>query len=455
MDKKSFDIAIIGAGPGGYSAAIYAANKKKSALLIEKKDIGGTCLNRGCIPTKSFLHSANLLKKVKDAKKFGIEIRDISFDYKKIMERKDQVVSGLKKSLEKLLLAKKIEIIKKEAKFLSKNELLVGDQIISAEKIIIATGSKSKTLKGVEFDNRYIFDSASILELETLPKKLAIIGGGYIGVEFANFYNLLGVDVTIIEATPGILSFQEKSISNEISRIFKARGIKILTNSLVEKIEKKDGVKISTKDNIIEADISLISLGREANRENLDLEKAGIICDGAAIAINDKMETNIPNIYAIGDVNQKNMLAHVASHQADIAVENAFGGDKTFKEWAIPSTIFTTPEIASVGLSEENAKKMGYEAASVRYPLSSLGKAYTDDNLEGFVKIVFDITTKELLGAHMIGEGASNMISEMTLAIAHELTTDCIKETIHAHPTLPELWLEAAHLAEKNPLHSL
>jgi dihydrolipoamide dehydrogenase len=453
-----YDIAIIGSGPGGYVAAIKAAQSKKSVALIEKEEIGGTCLNKGCIPTKTLLHTSSFLEKIKEAEKFNISVEKISFDYLQIKKRKDETVETLKKNLKSLLLANKIKIYKGLATFLSEKELKIEGEdnlTIKADNIIIASGSKSKELKELPIDGKYIFDSSSILEIEKLPKTLTIVGGGYIGCEFASLYNQLGVKVTILEAMDSILCNLEKEICNAVFRNFKKRKIEVHTNTFLKRVERKNNkLEIFTEKETFESDMLLIAMGRVPNTDHLGLEKVNIsLNERGAIQVNDKMQTNIKGIYAIGDVTGKNMLAHVASHQGVVAVSNILNKETSIKEEAIPAVIFTTPEAASVGLTQKEALAKGYDVKSSTFPLSYLGKAYTDKKTEGFVKIVFEKETKQILGAFMFGENASIMIAEMALAINNELTLDCITETIHTHPTLPEAWFEVASLANDTPIH--
>jgi dihydrolipoamide dehydrogenase len=344
------------------------------------------------------------------------------------------------------------------ATFLSKNELKIEGEdnlTIKADNIIIATGSKSKELKEVPIDGKYIFDSSSILEIEKLPKTLTIVGGGYIGCEFASLYNQLGVKVTIIEAVDSILCNLEKEICDAVSKNFKKRKIELHTKTFLKKVERKNNtLKIYTEKEVFESDMLLIAMGRVPNTDNLRLEKVNIsLNERGAIPVNDKMQTKIPNIYAIGDVNGKTMLAHVASHQGVVAVSTILNQKTSINEEAVPAVIFTTPEAASVGLTYKQAKDKGYDVKASTFPLAYLGKAYTDQKTEGFVKVVFERETKQILGAFMFGENASIMIAEMALAINNELTLDCITETIHTHPTLPEAWFEVASLANDTPVH--
>ncbi len=455
-EKQKFDIAVIGAGPGGYVAAIKAAQQKKSVCLIEEGDLGGVCLNVGCIPTKTLLANAEVLHKVKMASEFGINVGPISVDYAKMKTRKDGVISKIRKSLEGLLLSNGMKILKGHAEFISPTEIKVRGQdnvIVEAEKVIIATGSAPLDIPAFPCDHKKVFNSSSILELTELPKTLAIIGGGYIGCEFASLFAALGVTVIILEALPSIVSFQGKAIADVLTRAFVKQGIQIQAGVFVEGIDHTEsGLSIRLKDKPpVSCDMALVSVGRKICSDNLGLEKAGINVQAKGmIGVNDKMETSVPGIYAIGDVTGKFLLAHVASHQGIIAAINATGGDATMHYEAVPAVIFTTPEIATVGLTLEQA---GDRAKAGKFPFMALGKSNAAMETEGFAEIVIDKKTKAILGASVVGHDAASLISEMALAIANELTLDCVIETIHAHPTLPESWLEAALVANDTPVH--
>lgn len=455
-EKQKYDVAIIGAGPGGYVAAIKAAQMKKSVCLIEKGDLGGSCLNVGCIPTKTLLANAEVAHKIKMAADFGIHVENVSIDFAKMKMRKDGVVGKIRKSLEGLLLSNGMKILKGHAEFVSPREIKIRGQdnvIVEADNIIIATGSEPLNIAAFPCDHKRVFNSSSILELTTLPKTLAIIGGGYIGCEFASLYAALGVEVIILEALPAIISFQGKTLSDALTRAFTKQGIKIHTNVFVNGIDHlDDGLSIQLKDAPpIKCDMALVSIGRKIVSDNLGLDKAGIATnDKGMIPVNEKMQTNVPGIYAIGDVTGKFLLAHIASHQGIVAATNASGGNAAMHYEAVPAVIFTTPEIATVGMTLEQA---GPNAAVAKFPFQALGKSVASIETEGFAEIVFDKNTKAILGASVIGHDAASLIAEMTLAITNELTLECITETIHAHPTLPESWLEAALIANDTPVH--
>jgi len=457
--KKKFDLAVIGAGPGGYVAAIKAAQFGLKVALIEKNFIGGTCLNVGCIPTKALISSGVRLEEIKQADRLGIVAKDVHFDFAKIMERKNKVVSQLRQSLEGLIKSNKIEIIVGEASFISSNELkVVGipSFVIEAENIIIAVGSAPREIKAFPTDGKIIHNSTTILELKQLPKSLTVIGGGYIGCEFASLFLSLGVDVSIVESLDSLVIQNEPAICEELTSIFKKKGMKIYTSCQVKNVQtKNNGAHIELSNGeTIDSEIVLVSVGRQFVAESLNLQKAGVqVNEHGAIIVNSQMQTNIVGIYAIGDATGKWMLAHFASHAGIVAAYNIAGHIKQLHTNAVPSVIFTHPEIASVGLTEKLAREEGYDYKVTKYPFRALGKALASDQLEGFAMLITDNKTGQILGAHLIGTGADNLIAEMALAIENELTIECLIETIHAHPTLAEVWMEAGMVANGTPLH--
>ena len=458
-ENKRFDIAVIGSGPGGYVAAIKAAQTGKKVALIERDQIGGVCLNYGCIPTKTLIANAEVLHQVKRAEEFGISVGSISFDYRKMKERKDGVIKKIRTSLEGLIRSNKIEIIMGSASFIDRNHLKIMGQtsaIIEADKIIIATGSKPMDIPSLPCDHKRVFNSTSILEMTQLPKSMVIIGGGYIGCEFASLYAELGVQVTIVEALDAIVKLQGKTISDALLRIFMKRGINVELGSGVKQIEEGPASLKIHLDNgkTIESEIALISIGRSVVSDQLKVENAGLSLDAKGrIAVDSRMQTSVDGIYAIGDVTGKLMLAHVASHQGIVAAQNACGQNSYMHYHAVPAVIFTSPEIGMVGMALEEAKAEGYNAKAAQFPLQALGKAQATKDVDGFALIVFDGGSNQILGAQVIGHGASDLISEMALAIQNELTLECVTQTIHAHPTMAEAWLEASLIASGMPIH--
>jgi len=371
-----FDIAVLGGGPGGYPAAIRAAQLGKSVALIEAKDLGGTCLNRGCIPSKALIAGAEFVGNLKNASHFGIKIPQMQFDYRILAEHKDNVVKKMKLGLEGLIASNKIVLIKGYGKLISRNEIKITgseNRTITADKIIIATGSEPRNIPAFPFDYERIHDSTSLLALTALPKKIIIVGGGVIGCEFASLFAHLGVEVTILELLPRIISTEAQEISAALTAAFTKKGIKIETQVKVQKIERtKNGIVASVEGGkSFDADCCLVSVGRTLNTNHIGLEKAGVLVqDNGIIVVNDKMETSVDGIFAVGDIASKYWLAHVASHQGIIAAQNAAGKQARMSYHAIPSVIFSDPEIGSVGLSLDDAKKTGLQGQSQRFPLS-------------------------------------------------------------------------------------
>lgn len=458
-ERKKFDIAVIGSGPAGYVAAIRAAQLGKTVALIEKGLIGGCCLNVGCIPTKTLIANTSILHSIKKAAEFGITTGPISFHYDQMKKRKDQVVAKIRNSLEGLLKTNKITIFRGNAQFESPSLLKVMGQdnlYIEAEKMVIATGSVPLDIKAFPCDHERILNSTSILELTEAPKSLAIVGGGYIGCEFASLFAELGTKVTILEALPTILTAQGATVSQFMTKAFKDRGVDVQTNVMVKNIEnKKNHVLITLADGkTMQADLALVSVGRKVYTDGLFLEKAGLkTTDKGFLETNDQMETAVRGIYAIGDVTGKWMLAHMGSHQGVVAAMNACGREAKIHYESVPAVVFTSPEIATVGLTQEQATQAGYNAITGMFPFQALGKAQAAMETEGFFQVVADKKTGQILGAIAIGHEASNLIAEMALAIQNELTLDSVMDTIHAHPTLAEGWHEAALIANETPIN--
>lgn len=459
MEKKKFDVVVLGAGPGGYPAAIRAAQRGKTVALIEAKEVGGTCLNRGCIPSKALISSGEAWVRFHAAKELGISAKGLSFDYGQMASRKDQVVSRMKKGLEGLIAANKITIFRGYGRFVAPDEIKVLGQDndwIVADKIIVATGSEPRQIAAFPFDYERIHDSTSLLALTELPKSIVIIGGGVIGCEFASLYANLGVEVTVLEMLPRLLPMEAKDVSAALTRSFEKKGIKVQTGAKVEGIDlTKKGIEVRLAGSpAIQGDIALVAVGRALNTNNIGLEKAGVaVLDNGLIPVNAQMETSVAGIYAVGDIASRWWLAHVATHQGVIAADNACGYPATMHYNAVPSVIFTHPEIGTVGLSLEAALEQGYKAKVGAFPFQALGKAQASLETEGFAQIVVEEKTGRILGAQVVGFEASTLVAEMAVAIANELTVESITDTIHAHPTYAEAWLEAAFIAEGMPLH--
>lgn len=454
-----FDLVVIGSGPGGYVAAIRGAQCGLKTALIEADDLGGTCLNRGCIPSKALIANADVLRKVSEAKKYGITVNDVSFNYHEMKDRKDNVVNTIRKGLTGLIASNKITVLKGYGKFTSPHEIkVVGEDncILHPKHVIIATGSEPRELPIMPFDHKVVHDSTSLLNITELPKSMIVVGGGVIGCEFACLHNAFGVDITILELLPTILPTESRGIAKVIATSFTKRGIKIETSAVIDKMENHgDSVSFHLADGrTYTADMAIVSVGRKYNTENIGLDKAGIIVEkDGSIPTNARMETNVPNIYAIGDITGKWILAHVASHQGMIAADNAAGKSHEMNYNAVPSVIFTDPEVGTIGLSLERAIEQGYDAKLGKFPFQALGKSQAAIATEGFAQVVIEKSTGQILGAQVVGHEAATLIAEMAVAIGNELTIHSISDTIHAHPTIAEAWMEAAFLASDMPLH--
>jgi len=458
-ERKTFDVVVIGAGPGGYVAAIRAAQLGRSVALIEKGELGGTCLNVGCIPTKTLIANANVLHQIKRASEYGITTGPIALHYDQMKARKDQVIRKMRMGLDGLMKSNKISVFRGVAHFESPRELKVLGQdnlYIASEKIIIATGSMPLDIAAFPCDHERILNSTSILELTEIPKSLVIVGGGYIGCEFASLFAELGTKVTILEALPTILMAQGPTVAQFMTKAISQRGVVIRTQTKVQTIvHYQSGVRVTLDGGeTIDAEKALVAVGRSIYTQGLRLEKAGLaVTERGFLATNERMETDVSGLYAIGDVTGKWMLAHVASHQGIVAAENACGHPSVIHYEAVPAVVFTSPEIATVGLTMERAKELGYQPVVGNFPFQALGKAQASLDAEGFSQIIADQKTGQILGAIVIGHEASNLIAEMALAIQNELTLESVLETIHAHPTMAESWHEAAAIALDQPIH--
>ena len=460
MERKKFDIIVLGAGPGGYPAAIRAAQHGRSVALVEAQDVGGTCLNRGCIPSKALIAGSAWIKRLEQASLFGVQLKEWAFDYSQLALHKDRVVEKMRIGLERLIGNQKgISLFRGYGEFISPREMKVKGEagfILEADCIIIATGSEPKRLPSLPVDGKQILDSTSLLNLKKLPHSLAIVGGGIIGCEFASLYASLGVKVSILELLPRLLPTETLELSAVLTKAFVKRGIQIETGFKLSSASSTDkGVVLLGEENKkIEAELCLVAIGRSLNTEKIGLEKAGLSTQQNGMLLVDKhMETAVKGLYAVGDIASKWWLAHVASHQGLVAADHACGKKAHFSDEAIPSVIFTDPEIATVGLSLEEALKKGYPAKVHSFPFQALGKAQAVGEPDGFAQIVCDQKSGQVLGAQVVGAEASILIAEMGLAITNELTIQSLSETIHAHPTFSEVWSELALGAEGFPLH--
>ncbi|WP_080129467.1 dihydrolipoyl dehydrogenase [Chlamydia suis] len=458
--NDAFDCVVIGAGPGGYVAAITAAQAGLKTALIEEREAGGTCLNRGCIPSKALLSAAEIVNQIRHANQFGIHVDNFSIDYPAMVQRKDSVVRSIRDGLNGLIRSNKITVFSGRGSLISSTEVKVLGEtpsVIKARSIILATGSEPRAFPGIPFSpsSPRILCSTGVLNLKELPQKLAIIGGGVIGCEFASLFHTLGSKVTVIEASQQILALNNPDISKTMLDKFSRQGLRFILGASVSAIQDMgDRVRITINGNDEEYDYVLVSIGRRLNTENIGLDKAGVICDERGVIPTDAtMRTNIPNIYAIGDITGQWQLAHVASHQGIVAARNIAGHRDEIDYSAVPSVIFTFPEVATVGLSPSAAQQQGIPVKITKFPFRAIGKAVAMGEADGFAAIISHETSQQVLGAYVIGPHASSLISEITLAVRNELTLPCIYETIHAHPTLAEIWAESALLAVDTPLH--
>ena len=456
-----YNVIIIGGGPGGYVAAIRATQLGKKVAVVEANHLGGICLNWGCIPTKALLKNAEVYDIVKNAKKYGIEVGDVTVNWEKMIKRSRDVAKRLSKGIEFLMKKNKIDYISARGKLLGNGKVETTDADgkiteISADNIIIATGARAKYFPGMEPDGNQVITYKEAMIPERQPKSLVIIGAGAIGVEFAHFYHTFGTEVTLIEALPNILPVEDEDISVELGKLFKKRKINILTNTMVDKIEKsKSKVKVHLKDGeIIEAEKALIAVGVKGNVEDLGLEECSISVEKGWIKVNGYLQTSQSNVYAIGDVAGPPWLAHKASAEGIIAAEHSAGlKPEPMKYDNIPGCTYCHPEVASVGLTEKAAKEKGYEIKIGNFPFRGLGKSMAVGDTDGFVKVIYDAKYGEMLGCHIIGAEATNLITEAVIARNLETTHHEVLKTIHPHPTLSEAIMEATADALGEAIH--
>lgn len=458
MDR--YDLIVIGGGPGGYVAAIKAAQLGGKVAVIEKEKLGGVCLNWGCIPTKTLLKTAKLYEDILRGEEFGIvgiDDADIKVDWNLLSKRKDQVVKKLVSGIYTLFKKNKIDLYEGMGKVIDKNNVEVNGEIVTGKNLIIATGAKDNLppIDGLDtaLESGKIINSKGALQLEEIPKDLVIIGGGAIAVEFATIFNSIGSNVTLIQRSSHILSSTEKEMATTLQKHLIREGINIVTDTKLKSI-REDGVIIEHKgeEKVFKGDKYLISLGLKPQLkgiENLDLE----LDSKGFVKTNERMETNIEGVYAIGDLNGKFALAHVASAEGIVAAENIMGKDSTMNYNIVPSCIYTFPELASVGLTEEEAKEKGYDITVSKFPLAANGKALAEGETLGFAKIIADNEYGEVIGVHIMASNATDMISEAIVAMQLESTVYDIAKAIHPHPTLSETVMEAAFGAIDKPIH--
>ena len=465
--SDKFQAVVIGGGPGGYVCAIRLAQLGlKTACIESRGSLGGTCLNVGCIPSKSLLNLSEEFDKVQHLSNKGIEIGEIKLNLPKMMKSKDKAVTVLTKGVEFLFKKNKVTYFQGTGSFISKNEISIKDDknkenLIQAEKVIIATGSVPVSLPGVEFDEKVIVSSTGALKFEKVPKKMIVVGGGYIGLEMGSVWSRLGTEVHVVEFLDHITPGMDKEISSEFMKILKKQGINFHMQHKVEKISKNDNsASVFTKDNNgnqknFECDVVLISVGRKPNTSELNLEKIGIKLDEKKrVKTNKSFQTNIDNIYAIGDVITGPMLAHKAEDEGIAVAENIAGQSGHVNYDTIPGVIYTTPEVASIGKTEEQLKEKNIKYKIGKFSFMANSRAKAIDNAEGFVKILADEKTDKVLGAHLIGPHAGELIAEIGIAMEFGASSEDIARTCHAHPTFSEAVKEAALSVDKRAIHS-
>jgi dihydrolipoamide dehydrogenase len=460
----NYDVIVLGSGPGGYVTAIRASQLGLKTAVIEKESLGGVCLNWGCIPTKALLKSANVYEYINHADDYGIKVSSHKADFNSVVKRSRNVAEKMSGGVQFLMKKNKIDIIMGTGKVLPGKQIVVTDSsgkanTYTGKNIIIATGAKSRQLPNLEQDGKQVIGYREAMVLPKMPKKMVIVGSGAIGVEFAYFYNTMGVDVTVVEYLPNIVPVEDIDVSKQLEKTFKKKGINIMTNSSVEKVNKSEKgceviVKTSKGEEKISCDVVLSAVGIHPNIENIGLEETGIVVDAGKIVVNDFYETNITGYYAIGDVVAGQALAHVASAEGITCVEKIAGHNPEPIDYNnIPGCTYCSPEIASVGMTEKAAKEAGYELKVGKFPFSASGKASASGHNDGFVKLIFDAKYGELLGAHMIGANVTEMIAEIVALRKLETTGHELIKTVHPHPTMSEAVMEAAAAAYGEVIH--
>ncbi len=464
MPDIKFDAVVIGAGPGGYPAAIRLGQLKLKTAIIEREYIGGVCLNVGCIPSKSVIHAAKIFDKLSHSDDIGISIAGKpTLDMKKMQTWKTGVVNKLTSGVRTLLKGNGVEIIEGTAKIEKSgpdgHRITVGDKTIVTKNIVIATGSRPIEIPGFKVDQDRVIDSTGALALDHVPPRMVVIGGGYIGLELGMVYAKFGTKVTVVEALPSILASMDKDCVAVVARKLKKMGVEVMTETKAKSWEMKGDRAVLTvelkdgKTATVDTDKILLSIGRRPNSENLGLEALGVKLERGFITVDDKLRTNVAGIYAIGDVVGGMMLAHKATKEGEVVAEVIAGHKAAFDVRTIPAVVFTDPEIAATGMTEEEAKAKGHTLKVGKFPFAALGRALSVNDTDGFVKVIGDAKTGEVLGVHIVGGGASDLISEAALAIEMGAVVEDLRLTIHPHPTLSEAVMEAASVVMGDAIH--
>ena len=462
MGEYDYDVVIIGAGPGGYVAAIRASQLGLTAAVVEKEKPGGVCLNIGCIPSKAIIHQAELFRSIDELANLGIKADVSGFEYRKVFQKSRKASDMLSKGVSYLLKKNKVEYIQETASLKEPNEVLLsGGRTITGKNIVVATGSRPRSIPGFDFDEEQVLSSDGALMLEELPSKIVILGGGFIGVEFSHIMNAFGVEVTVVELLDKLLPIEDVEITAVLEREFKKRGITVHTSTKALSMEKKSsGVAVSLQSGdgkkfAVEADKILVVVGRAPNTEGIGLDTVGIGTEQGFIPVKDYYVTSVPTIYAIGDVVNTPQLAHVASKEGEIAVEHIAGQSPLprIDKNLIPSAVYCEPQVASFGYKEKQAQEEGVPFKKATFPYRGAGKSVAIERSEGMVKVLYHAETNELLGAHIVGVDATELIHELLLAKSSELLPGDIAGMIHAHPTLSEAVMEAMRAAQGWAIH--
>jgi dihydrolipoamide dehydrogenase len=462
---SKYDVAILGAGPGGYVAAVRAAQLGLTVALVEQEHLGGVCLNWGCIPTKALLRNAEVVSLLQRGREFGFSVSGVDVDYGAAVERSRQVSDRLVKGVGFLMRKNGVDVIEGRGTLASPKAVEIelssgGTQTIETNDVIIATGARARTIPGIVADGQHVLTYRSAIVLRELPESAVIIGAGPIGMEFAHVWHSYGADITVVEMLPRALPLEDEAASKEVTRAFQRRGVKIMTSTRVQRIETTGaGVHVTVlaedgAEDALEAERTLIAIGVRPNTESIGLEEIGVKTERGNVVVDDHMRTNVPGVYAIGDVTGRMALAHVATAQGIVAVESLAGHETMPLDYeAIPRCTYCQPQVASLGITATEATERGYEVEVGEFPFRPNGKALALGEREGFVKIVAERTTGEILGASLVGPEVTELLPELVLARTWELTPEEIARTVHAHPTLSEALMEAAHGVFGKPIH--